>query len=82
MVFVGNVVVTRKTGPLLPLMWIGVVFLGLWFVGTMFSAAIVEQTLRRGLFKVIPLIFVYVAGTELLQRASRSLMQWEAGRTS
>ncbi|MBK7034268.1 MAG: hypothetical protein IPH49_13620 [Ignavibacteria bacterium] len=81
-VLVGNVVVTRKTGPLLPLMWIGVVFLGLWFVGTIFSAAIVEQTLRRGLFKVIPLIFVYVAGTELLQRASRSLMQWEAGRTS
>lgn len=81
-VFTANAVVSRKVGPLLPLMWIGVVFVGLWMVGTIFSAAIVEQTLRRGLFKVIPLIFVYVAGTELLQRASRSLMQWEAGRTS
>ncbi len=81
-IVVVNAIVTRKAAPTMPLVWIGVVFLGLWIVGTTFSAAIVEQTLRRGLFKVIPLIFVYVAATELLQRASRSLTQWEAGRTS
>ncbi|MBC8125169.1 MAG: hypothetical protein H7X70_05500 [Candidatus Kapabacteria bacterium] len=81
-VLVVNLFVSRSASPILPLVWIGATFLGLWIVGTVFSAAIVEQTLRRGIFKVIPLIFVYVAGTELLQRASRRLMQWEAGRPS
>ena len=81
-VVVVNLFVKRSVSPVLLLMWIGTTFLGLWIVGTVFSAAIVEQTIRRGIFKVIPLIFVYVAGTELLQRASHRLTQWEAGRPS
>ncbi len=80
--FVVNLLMNRSVSPVLLLIWIGATFLGLWIVGTVFSAAIVEQTIRRGIFKVIPLIFVYVAGTELLQRASRRLTQWEAGRPS
>lgn len=79
-VFLLNAVATRNVKPLVPLVWICSVFIGLWIVGTIFSAAIVEQTLRRGIFKVIPLLFVYVAGTEIIQRASRRLTQWEAGR--
>lgn len=81
-VFVANLASKRSIKPILPLVWMVSVFVGLWIVGTIFSAAIVEQTLRRGIFKVIPLLFVYVAGTELMQHASRRLTQWEAGRSS
>jgi len=78
--FVVNAVSTRKLQPIIPLIWIVCIMVGLWIVGTIFSAAIVEQTLRRGLFKVVPFLFIYMAGTELAQRASNRLTQWELGR--
>lgn len=81
-VMVANLVVERSAEPAILLIWIGAVLVGLWIVGTVFSAAIVEQTLRRGIFKIIPLLFVAMSATKLLERFSDRLRQWEAGRTS
>jgi hypothetical protein len=55
---------------------------GLFVVGTIFSAAIVEQTLRRGMFKVIPLMVIAIAGSGIVSSASSALFSWEAGRKS
>lgn len=81
-VMITNLVRSRKLEPVLPLVWIGALLVGFILIGTIFSAAIVEQTLRRGIFKLVPLIIVAIAGTQLLQTASRYLTNWEAGRTS
>lgn len=77
-----NAVRERKLEPVLPLVWIGILLVGLIVIGTIFSAAIVEQTLRRGIFKLIPLMVIAMAGTQLTITASRYLTNWEAGRTS
>jgi hypothetical protein len=82
LVIIINTVRSRKLEPAVPLVWLGVLVLGFIVIGTIFSAAIVEQTLRRGIFKVIPLVVIAMAGTQLMQTASRSLTKWEAGRTS
>lgn len=55
---------------------------GLFLVGTIFSVAVVEQTLRRGMFKVIPLMIVAIAGSGIVSSASSALFSWEAGRKS
>lgn len=81
-IMIGNAVRERKLEPVVPLVWIGTLVLGFVVIGTIFSAAIVEQTLRRGIFKLVPLMVIAMAGTQLLQTASRSLTNWEAGRTS
>ncbi len=77
-----NTVRERKLEPLLPLVWIIALIIGFVVIGTIFSAAIVEQTLRRGIFKLVPLIVVAMAGTHLLETASRYLTNWEAGQKS
>ncbi len=56
--------------------------LGLFIIGTIFSAAVVEQTLRRGMFKVIPLMVVAIAASGIVSSASAALYSWEAGRKS
>lgn len=81
-VMIANAIRERKLEPLVPLVWIGTLIFGFIVIGTIFSAAIVEQTLRRGIFKLVPLMVIAMAGTQLLQTASRSLTNWEAGRTS
>ncbi len=79
-VFVWNIVATRRVGSVLLLIWILAVLVGLILVGTVFSAAIVEQTLRRGVFKLIPLLYLWVAATPLLNNWSNRLTAWEKGR--
>lgn len=77
-----NTVRERQLEPLLPLLWIVSLIVGFVVIGTIFSAAIVEQTLRRGIFKLVPLIVVAMAGTHLMETASRYLTNWEAGQKS
>ncbi len=78
-VFVGSALYKRSVAPLMILAWIVVIHVGLWIVGATFSAAIVEQTFRRGIFKVIPLLFVYAAASPIVETLSRRLLKWEAG---
>ncbi len=81
-VLIADIVRQRKIETPMLLVWIGALLVGFIVIGTIFSAAIVEQTLRRGIFKLVPLVVLAMAGTQLLQTASRYLSNWEAGRTS
>jgi hypothetical protein len=81
-VLIADIVRQRKIETPMLLVWIGALLVGFIVIGTIFSAAIVEQTLRRGIFKLVPLVVLAMAGTQLLQTASRYLTNWEAGRTS
>lgn len=80
-VAVDGILNKRLKTPMLAL-WILGVLLGLWVSGTLFSAAIVEQTLRRGVFKIIPLATFAIAATQVLTSASERLTQWQARRVS
>lgn len=75
-----NAVIKRSLGNHLLLAWIVATLLGLLVVGTIFSAAIVEQTLRRGVFKLLPLMFLYVAALPLVQEWGKQLGNWEKGK--
>lgn len=63
-------------------LWIIGIVLGLWISGTLFSAAIVEQTLRRGMFKIVPLAAFAIGATQLLTSASVRLTRWQSRRVS
>jgi len=80
LVFAVSAIRYRSIQPLVLLLWIGAITLGLVLVGTVFTAAVVEQTLRRGIFKLIPLLFLAVAWTPLLRDWSARLLKWETGR--
>lgn len=75
-----NVFVKRNAGNIMLLAWIIAALLGLLIVGTVFSAAIVEQTLRRGMFKLLPLLFLYIAALPIVQEWGLRLQQWEKGK--
>ncbi len=81
---VGAVVVVRSKGALLSILgnnvvvvWAVAILLGLIVTGTIFSAAIVEQTLRRGIFKLVPLMFLLMATMPVVQRLAQRLDRWE-----
>jgi hypothetical protein len=57
--------------------WALAVFLGLVLTGTIFSSAIVEQTLRRGIFKLVPLMFLLMATMPIVQRLAQRVDRWE-----
>jgi hypothetical protein len=77
-----NAVLYRRIASSLLMLWIGAILLGLWLSGTLFSAAVVEQTLRRGMFKLIPLLVFAIAATEVVTSVSNRLSSWELKRSS
>lgn len=77
-----STVVYRRFASGMLLVWIVAILVGLWFSGTLFTAAIVEQTLRRGMFKLIPLLVLAIAASELVTSASNRLSVWEQRRSS
>lgn len=81
-VIVIDTLLNRRLAQPLLIGFVVVTFLGLFLVGTIFSAAVVEQTLRRGMFKIIPLMVVAIAGSGMVSSASTALYSWEAGRKS
>lgn len=81
-VLVIDIIINRRISQPIILGCIVAAVLGLYMVGTIFSAAIVEQTLRRGMFKVIPLMVIAIAGSGIVSSASSALFSWEAGRKS
>jgi hypothetical protein len=77
-----SIVLYRRITSGMLLVWIAAILIGLWFSGTLFTAAIVEQTLRRGMFKLIPLLVLAIAASELVTSASNRLSVWEQRRSS
>lgn len=82
LVVVVDLIVNRRISQQILIGCIVATMFGLFVVGTIFSAAIVEQTLRRGMFKVIPLMVIAIAGSGIVSSASSALYSWEAGRKS
>jgi hypothetical protein len=79
-VIIASLLVYRRLTPAPLLLWIVSIILGLTVVGTVFSAAVVEQTIRRGMFKAIPLMVLAIAGSQLVTSASARLGAWESKR--
>lgn len=81
-VTVASLVVTRRLGSPLLLVWITCILVALVLVGTVFTSALVDTTLRRGIFKVLPLMMLAIAQAPLVQRLSERLTRWELGRAN
>ena len=61
------------------LVWIGIVFIGLGLIDNIFEAATLENTVKRGLFKLIPLIYLYLSVNSLSAWVNEKLSKWESG---
>lgn len=70
----------KRLGLTLPWIWMGAIVLGLVVVGSIFSSAVVEQTLRRGIFKLVPLVGLAIVTTSFVQGLSKRLFTWEGKR--
>lgn len=81
-VFVVSIVVNRKASSPVLIAWMAAILIGLWLAGSIFSAAIVEQTLRRGMFKLIPLFTFAIASSQLVTSVSDRLSAWEVRRSA
>jgi hypothetical protein len=61
---------------------IGIVFAGLGLLGFLLPLFELEYTAKRGLFKIVPLIVMYMANSQLLIRLSARISQWEQVRSA
>jgi len=71
--------ITAVVGNRVVAVWALAILLGLVATGTVFSSAIVEQTLRRGIFKLVPLMFLLMATMPVVQHLAKRLERWETG---
>jgi hypothetical protein len=60
---------------------IGVIFAGLGLLGFLLPLFDLFNTTKRGLFKIVPLMVMYMANSQLLIRLSARISQWEQGRS-
>ncbi len=81
-VMVTSLFVTRRLGNPLLLVWITCILVALVLVGTVFTSALVDTTLRRGIFKVLPLMVLAIAQVPLVQRLSERLARWELAQAN
>jgi hypothetical protein len=79
-VVVVSLIQKRSVGDLWTLCWIAAILLALEFVGTLFASAVVSQTIRRGVFKLIPLMYLFMARSPMVAMMSDALQRWEAAR--
>jgi hypothetical protein len=56
-----------------------VVYLGLCILGYLFPLIDLWDTTKRGLFKMFPLMLLYMRNSGMLQQLSQWLTNWEAG---
>ncbi|MDO6435537.1 glycosyltransferase family 39 protein [Flavitalea sp. BT771] len=60
---------------------IGIVFAGLGLLEFLLPLFELAYAAKRGLFKIIPLMVMYLANSQLLIRLSARISQWEQGRS-
>lgn len=56
---------------------IGVIYFGLGFIGFLLPLADLSNTTKRGMFKALPMMLLYMANSGILQRISTALTNWE-----
>ena len=57
---------------------IAVVYLGLPFMGYLFPLFDLMNTTKRGMFKLLPIMLLYMSNSGLIQKLSDQLKKWEA----
>lgn len=82
LVIIASLVQRRSIGDRWTLLWIVAILVGLEIVGTLFASAVVQQTLRRGVFKLIPLMYLFMARSPILEIAGERLRRWESARAT
>ncbi|MCW3121426.1 MAG: hypothetical protein JWQ38_918 [Flavipsychrobacter sp.] len=60
---------------------IAVVYFGIGFIGYLLPLADLSNTTKRGLFKVIPIIILYMANSPVLLKLSNGIKKWENSGT-
>ncbi len=80
-VFIANLVWPRSftRDSVIALYGVIVVYFGLAFIGYLLPLADLQNTTKRGLFKILPLMLWYTAGSGILQRFSAVISKWEHG---
>lgn len=56
-----------------------VIYFGLPFLGYLFPLYDIMNTTKRGLFKILPIMILYMANSGLLQALSEKIKGWESG---
>jgi hypothetical protein len=79
LVLILNAIMNRTAQPVQYLIWIVVTLLVLLVIGTIFASAVADQTLRRGLFKLFPFMWMFMAETALMRSLSERIRTWELG---
>ena len=74
-----NVAVFRDRGGGTLLAWIAVLLLGFVAIVQIFPAAYVESTVKRGFFKLFPIMIAYMGESRLFAYLSGKLEGWESG---
>ncbi len=69
---------TREAGNWL--VTIGIIFLGLLLLGFLFPLMDLLNTTKRGLFKLLPLLLLYMSNSQLLIGLSERIWKWEQGQ--
>lgn len=54
-----------------------IIYLGLPLLGYIFPLVNLQDTTKRGLFKILPLMLLFMANTRLLARLSERIRKWE-----
>ncbi|MBU3741917.1 MAG: hypothetical protein FGM24_06480 [Candidatus Kapabacteria bacterium] len=75
-----SVLRNKSVGDRWLLVWTITILLALEIVGTLFASAVVGQTIRRGVFKLIPLMYLFMARSPVVSSLSAALQAWELGR--
>ena len=81
LVLIVSVLRNKSVGDPWLLVWTVAILLALEIVGTLFASAVVGQTIRRGMFKLIPLMYLFMARSPFVSSLSATLQVWETGHS-
>ncbi len=56
---------------------VAVIYFGFGFIGYLLPLADLQNTTKRGFFKIIPIMLLYMANSGLIQRLSNAIKWWE-----
>jgi len=73
-----NIVIKRSFQPLLLLLWIASIYIGFVLILGMFPSAVIDWTIKRGFFKFFPLLYFFIASSQLSKWLDSKISSWEA----
>src|SRR5690606_6038936 len=85
LVLLGDIILFRKhftKEAFVALYGVVIVYVGLAIIGYLLPLADLQNTTKRGVFKIFPLMLFYMANSASLTRLSGLLHNWEFGKTA